>query len=89
MYIDLIYSFQNKMLLQQQHDIQRKQLKYALTCLSFPAEDGDVWQQGNFISALDLYFAFYIFISGTGNECRDFSSPPEIKKEKMPERSKV
>ena len=31
MHIDLVYSFQNKMLLQQQYDIQRKQLKYALS----------------------------------------------------------
>ena len=93
MHIDLVYSFQNKMLLQQQYDIQRKQLKYALSVchslLKMELYDNKeilflhlTYILFFFFFFFFFFFVFYIFISGTGNECRDFSSPPEIKGEK-------
>ena len=61
MYIDLVYSFQNKMLLQQQYDIQRKQLKYALSvCRSLLKME--LYDNKEILFLHLTYILFFIFL---------------------------
>ena len=89
MHIDLVYRFQNKMLLQQQYDIQRKQLKYALNvCRSLLKME--LYDNKEILFLHLTYILLFIFLFQAQGMNVGISVPLlKLRGKKMPERSKV